>query len=407
MQISKRVQSMGEPALLKYYPLVDQAKARGIQVYYLNIGQPDIQTPQGFIQTIRGGHPEVLEYAQPEGEIDLREAAGSYYRRYGLNFKKDEMLITNGGSEALLFTFLTLFNPGDEVLTPEPLYSIYKEMAAVSGIHLKGIKTYAENGFALPEKQVLEEAITEKTKGFLMTNPGNPTGKVFTQEEVNRVAELALSHNLFVITDEVYREFIYEGAYVSPAHDSRLDEQCVVIDSISKRYSACGARIGFVLSKNKEVMYALRKLCQMRLAVSSVDQIGARELFKLNHVFFNAVIEEYRKRRDIVYECLKTIPGVVAEKPTGAFYYMAKLPVLKATDFIEWMITSFQEDGETVLLSPANDFYLNPADGADEVRIAYVLKSEDLRRAMALLKKGLEAYRLARPEAFKEMTDVH
>jgi len=407
MQISNRVQSMGEPALLKYYPLVDQAKAKGIQVYYLNIGQPDIKTPKRFMDTIQGGHPEVLEYAQPEGEIDLREAAGAYYKRHGLLFEKDEMLITNGGSEALLFTFLTLFNPGDEVLTPEPLYSIYKEMASVSGISLKGIQTYAEDGFALPSTEVLRAAVTEKTKGFLMTNPGNPTGKVFNQAEVNRIAELALAHNLYVITDEVYREFIYEGNYVSPAHDSRLDQQCVVIDSISKRYSACGARIGFVLSKNKDVLYALRKLCQMRLAVSSVDQIGARELFKLNHHFFDAVIAEYRKRRDIVYACLKTIPGVVAKKPTGAFYYMAKLPVVKATDFIEWMITDFQEDGETVLLSPANDFYLNPNNGADEVRIAYVLKSEDLQRAMDLLKKGLEAYRLARPEAFKETPDVH
>lgn len=403
MQISKRVMGMGEPALLKYYPLVDQAEAQGKKVYFLNIGQPDICTPPSFMKKVNEMKEQVLAYAAPEGEKALRDEACKYYKKYNLDYcSQDQMLITNGGSEALLFTFLTICNPEDEILTPEPLYSIYKEMASATSINLKGIKTYTAEGFALPGADVIEAAITPKTKAILITTPGNPTGKVFSKAEVERIRDIALKHNLYVISDEVYREFIYDGgAYVSPGHYADLNNNCIIIDSISKRYSACGARIGFILSKNSGFMSQIRKLCQMRLAVSSVDQLGAAELFKLDTSFFDDVLKEYTHRRDIVYDCLKTIEGVICTKPTGAFYYVAKLPVKDACNFIEWMITTFDYQGKTVLLSPANDFYLNPKDGADEVRIAYVLKDTDMVEAMETLKQGLLKYGQDFPERIK------
>lgn len=402
MQISKRVTGMGEPALLKYYPLVNKVQSEGKKVFFLNIGQPDIVTPPAFMKKVAAAKENVLAYEAPEGIEALREAASAYYRRYNLHYNADEMLVTNGGSEALLFTFLTICNPGDEILTPEPLYSIYKEMASVSSVQLKGIRTYAEDGFALPDTETIEKLITPGTKAILITNPGNPTGKVFSQEEIERLKDIAIRNQLYIITDEVYREFVYDDlCYVSPGHYPELKDNCIVVDSISKRYSACGARIGFILSKNKDFMYQARKLCQMRLAVSSVDQMGASELFKLDEGFFDDVLKEYTYRRDIVYDCLASIENVVCKKPKGAFYYVAKLPVKNACDFIEWMITDFDDNGRTVLLSPANDFYIHPEDGADEVRIAYVLKAPDMIEAMDVLKKGLAAYCEAYPEKCK------
>lgn len=402
MNVSQRITNMGEPALLKYYPLVDKVQAEGKKVYFLNIGQPDIITPPAFMDKIAETESSVLAYEAPEGIVDLRRAASAYYRRYDLHYQEDEMLVTNGGSEALMFTFLTICNPGEEILTPEPLYSIYKEMAAASSVCLKGIKTYAEEGFALPDAQTIEAQITPKTQAILITNPGNPTGKVYTREEIERIRDLAIKHQLYVITDEVYREFVYDGLqYVSPGHYPELDAHCIVIDSISKRYSACGARIGFILSKNQDFLYQARKLCQMRLAVSSVDQQGAAELFKLPEDFFDMVLKEYTHRRDIVYDYLSKMPDVICKKPTGAFYYVVKLPVIDACQFIEWMITDFDDNGKTVLLSPANDFYLHPEDGRDEVRLAYVLKDTDMIDAMKTLQKGLETYRAQYPERFK------
>jgi len=406
MQISQRVRNMGEPALLKYYPLVDQTLKKGIKVYYLNIGQPDIKTPESFMKKVNETKKTVLSYSKPEGEKALREAAVKYYAGYGLTYDPSEMLITNGGSEALLFAFLSICNPDDEILTFEPLYSVYKEMAAASSVNLIGVKTYAVEGFAIPDRETIEKAITPKTKAILITSPGNPTGKVFTEAEVRLLCDVAKAHHLYIISDEVYREFIYEeGAYASPALYPDVAENCIIVDSISKRYSACGARIGFILSKNKELIFEVRKLCQMRLAVSSVDQLGAAELFKLDTGFFDEVLAEYTRRRDIVYEALKDIKGIVCKKPTGAFYYVLKLPIKDACHFIEWMITDFNDAGRTVLLSPANDFYLDPKDGMDEVRLAYVLNEEDMKSAMAVLIKGLATYQQAFPEQVKGVKD--
>lgn len=402
METSKRIQKMSEPALLKYYSLVNAVKEKGKKVYLLNIGQPDIQTPKGFLERVNCLDEKVLSYQAPEGITPLREAACGYYKRLGLHYGFEDLLVTNGGSEALLFTFIGICNPGDEIITAEPLYSIYKEMAAATNVTLVGIKTYAEDGFALPEISVVEAAITPKTKAILMTNPGNPTGKVFTAKEIEVYKELALKYDLYLISDEVYREFVYDKqGYISPSQYPELDQNFILIDSISKRYSACGVRIGFIISKNKELMKQLKKLCQMRLAVSTVDQIGAVALFDLDQHFFDDILEEYALRREIVFQALQEIPGVICKEPKGAFYFMAKLPIKDACQFIEWMITDFEYCGETVLLSPANDFYLNPADGADEVRIAYVLKGEELRLAMEILKRGLAAYGQAFPERCK------
>lgn len=402
MEASRRVQGMGEPALLKYYPLVDKVKELGKKVYYLNIGQPDIKTPEGFMRKVNAMKENVLAYAAPEGESSLRDEACKYYERYGLYYKPEDMLITNGGSEALLFTLLSVCNPGDEILTPEPLYSIYKEMASATSVKLVGIMTHTEDGFALPDWKTIEALVTDRTKAILITNPGNPTGKVFTQAEIETIRDVALAHDLFILTDEVYREFVYDGLrYISPGHYPELSEHCIIVDSISKRYSACGARIGFILSKNKMLMHEIRKLCQMRLAVSSVDQAGAAELFKLGMDFFDEILAEYTHRRELVNDALMQMEGVVGKKPTGAFYYMVKLPVKDACDFIEWMITDFEYEGATVLLSPANDFYIHPEDGRDEVRLAYVLKESDLKQAMKVLAEGLKTYRKEHPEACK------
>lgn len=402
METSQRIQKMGEPALLKYYPLVSEAQKKGKKVYFLNIGQPDIKTPEGFLNTVNSIDQRVLSYQEPEGIIPLREAACGYYKRLGLDYDIKDLFVTNGGSEALLFTFIGICNAGDEILTAEPLYSIYKEMAAATDVNLVGFKTYAEDGFALPDAAVIEAAITPRTKAILMTNPGNPTGKVFSKEEIEVYVKLALKYDLYLISDEVYREFIYEGqTYLSPAQYGELSQQFILIDSISKRYSACGARIGFIISKNRELMSQLKKLVQMRLSVSTVDQIGAISLLNLDEHFFDAILKEYTSRREIVYNALKEIPGVICKEPKGAFYFMAKLPIRDAGDFIEWMINDFDYQGETVLLSPANDFYINPEDGADEVRIAYVLNGDDMLKSMIVLKHGLEAYSQAFPEACK------
>ncbi len=271
-------------------------------------------------------------------------------------------------------------------------------MAAATDVKLVGFKTYAEDGFALPDISVIEAKITSKTRGILMTNPGNPTGKVYTKKEIEELRDLAIKHRCYLISDEVYREFIYEDqVYVSPAQYPELKENFILIDSISKRYSACGARIGFIVSKNKRLMNQIKKLCQMRLAVSTVDQIGAVSLFELDNTFFKGVLKEYTDRREIVFKALQEIPGIICKEPKGAFYFMVKLPIKNARHFIEWMIVDFDDKGETILLSPANDFYLDPKDGADLVRIAYVLKGDEMSRSMEIFKNGLLAYQQVFP----------
>ncbi len=403
MNISNRINQMSEPALYKFYPDVHQKEAEGKKFYYLNIGQPDIETPKEFMDKVKEVRQKVLSYSDPEGQEELRKEALKYYKQFNLNYDEDDILITSGGSEALLFVFLTICNPGDQILTPEPFYSVYKEIAKATSVELVGIPTYAETQFSLPEKEIIEDLITDKTRGILITNPNNPTGKVFTKKEIEAIKDLCLEKEIFFIADEVYREFIYDGSeFISPGHYLELNQNTIIVDSVSKRYSACGARIGFIISKNKDVMLAIKKLCQMRLAVSSVDQQGATELFKLDTSFFDKSIKEYEHRRNLIFEKLKDRKDIVAKKPTGAFYYMVKLPVKSAEPFIDWLINEFDDNNESVILTPANDFYLDPEKGKDEVRLAYVLNEDELNRAIDVLLKGLDQYKKEHPENIKK-----
>jgi aspartate aminotransferase len=393
MNISNRVKGMSEPALLKYYPMVEKEREKGKYFYELNIGQPDIKTPPAFMSAVTDMKKKVLPYVSTEGIKPLREAIAAYYRKNGYPYDVEDILVTSGGSEALLFAFLTICNPGDSIITPEPMYSIYKELASVSNVNLIPIETKTEEGFALPPKEVINALMMPQVKGILITNPGNPTGKVFTEEEIQVLGELAEEYDAWLLTDEVYREFVYDRPHCpSPGKVKELEDRVIMIDSASKRYSACGARIGLVASKNKEVMKEILKLCQMRLSVSYIDQLGAVNLFQLDEKFFQATLEEYRQRRNVVYEGLHKIEGVVCAKPGGAFYVVAKLPVDDSSDFIEWMITDFELENETVLLSPMHDFYYTKNKGEDEVRIAYVLNAEDLKRALEILEAGLKEY---------------
>lgn len=384
---------MKQPALLKYYPIVRQVQKQGKKIYFLNIGQPDIKTPDVYFKKINSVDTEVLPYVDSEGISELLKSIVDYYKIYNIDFKQEDILVTNGGSEAILFSFMSICDPGDEILTPEPFYSIYKEIAESIDIKLIPITTYAEDGFDLPDIKDIEKLITHKTKAVLITNPSNPTGKVYSKKEVNLLFELVKKHSLYLISDEVYREYVYDGLEcLSLASYKDVEEYIVIIESISKRFSACGARIGFIASKNQKLMKQVLKLCQMRISVSYLDQIGAVELFKLDKEYFKESLQEYQKRRDIVFSALEQIEGVVCKKPKGAFYVILKLPVESAEDFILWLLRDYELNNETILLSPASGFYITEGMGIDEVRIAYVLKEEELKKAMNIFKEGLRKY---------------
>ena len=394
MNLSKRINNMQESPIRKLVPIATKAKEKGKTVYHLNIGQPDIKTPEVFLEAIREFDEEVIEYSFSQGEPELIESMIEYYKTYDIEFETDEILITNGGSEALLFSLIATCNAGDEVLVPEPFYTNYNGFSLPIGVDVKPITTHAKDGFALPSKEDIEKSINENTKAILLSNPGNPTGVIYTPEEVQRIADLALENDLFIIADEVYREFVYDDFdYTSFGNIDRVQDRVIIIDSISKRYSACGARIGSFASKNKELVAAVLKLCQSRLCVPTLEQIGATELYKVDKSYFKSVNKEYKKRRDIVYNALNDIDGVICEKPHGAFYIIAKLPIEDAEDFVIWMLEEFSDNNETVMFAPAEGFYATEGLGKDEIRIAYILNEENLKRAMQLLKLGLDEYK--------------
>ena len=394
MNLSKRINNMQESPIRKLVPIATKAKEKGKTVYHLNIGQPDIETPDVFLEAIREFDEDVIEYSFSQGEPALIDAMIEYYKTYDIEFESDEILITNGGSEALLFSLIATCNPGDEVLVPEPFYTNYNGFSLPIGVNVKPITTHAKDGFALPSKEDIEKLVNENTKAILLSNPGNPTGVIYTPEEVERIADLAIENDLFIIADEVYREFVYDDFdYTSFGNIDRVKDRVIIIDSISKRYSACGARIGSFASKNKELVAAVLKLCQSRLCVPTLEQIGATELYKVDQSYFKSVNEEYKKRRDIVYNALNDIDGVICEKPHGAFYIIAKLPIEDAEDFVIWMLKEFDDNNETVMFAPAEGFYATDGLGKDEIRIAYILNEENLKRAMELLKLGLEEYK--------------
>ena len=390
---SNRVTAMQASPIRKLVPFATAAKADGVKVYHLNIGQPDIKTPRGFFEAVKNFDNEVLEYAVSQGIPELIEALQDYYKTYDMHFDKDELLITNGGSEALLFAMMATCDPGDKLLIPEPFYTNYNGFGQCVNVGVAPITTKAENGFHLPSKEEILSKIDDKVKAILLSNPGNPTGAIYSKEELEMIAEIAIEKDLWIISDEVYREFVYDGLeYTSFGNLKQVEDRVIIIDSVSKRYSACGARIGSIASKNKELIAQIMKLCQGRLCVPTLEQVGAVELYKTPVSYFKEVNDEYRKRRDVLYSELMKVDGVICEKPTGAFYIVAKLPVDNAEEFVKWMLTEFRVDNETVMATPAEGFYATPGLGRDEIRLAYILKEEDLRKAAKILKEGLEAY---------------
>ncbi len=393
MRTSYRSRAMQASPIRKLVPFADQAKKRGVKVYHLNIGQPDIETPKVFMEAVQQAEFDVLAYADSHGWEPLRQAIAAYYKRLDLPFEAEDVIITNGGSEALQWALLIACDTGEEVLVPEPFYTNYRGFAAPYLVGISPITTCPEEGFALPSRERIEELISDKTRGFLLSNPGNPAGVVYSPEEVRMLSDIARDRGLFIIADEVYREFCYDGKEAT-SFGSLTDnlDRLILIDSISKRFSACGARIGSLTSKNKEVMTAALKLGQARLCAPTLEMIGAKALYELDPAYFTPIRERYEERRDILVDALRGMEGVLCEKPGGAFYAIAKLPVDKADDFAIWLLTDFELDGGTVMLAPAENFYQTPGMGLDEVRVAYVLNTDDLKEAMRILKAALKVY---------------
>ena len=394
MKFSNRLSSMQESPIRKLAPFATAAKADGVKVYHLNIGQPDIITPVGFFDAVKNFDNKVLEYAGSQGIPELIEAIRKYYTTYNMHFDNEDIIITNGGSEALLFSFMAACDPGDNILVPEPFYTNYNGFSQCLNINVKSVTTIAEEGFHLPAKEEILAKIDDKTTAILVVNPGNPTGCVYTKEEVQMLAEIAKENDLWIIADEVYREFVYEGLeYTSFGNIKEVEDRVIIIDSVSKRYSACGARIGSIACKNKKFIAEIMKVCQGRLCVATMEQLGAAALYGTPSSYFKEVNDEYRRRRDTLYDELMKAEGVICEKPMGAFYIVAKLPVENAEDFVAWMLKDFRRDGETVMCTPAEGFYSTPGLGKNEVRLAYVLKEEDLRKSGQLLKEALQEYK--------------
>lgn len=393
MKLSNKVEAMQFSPIRKFNPIAQKAKDAGKKVYHLNIGQPDVETPACFMDAIRAYENKVIAYAESGGITELQDAVSDYFKTYGMEIGRNDMIVTTGGSEALTMTFLALLNEGDEVLIAEPFYTNYHTFATSAGGKVVPITTKAEEGYHYAKREQIEPLITEKTKAICCINPGNPTGTVLTKEEMQLIGDIAKEHDLWIIADEVYREFAYDGREaVSFGQVKDVEDRVIIIDSVSKRFSACGARIGLLVSKNQEFMQSVMKIAQGRLCVSTVDQVGAAALFKLPASYYDEVKAEYCGRRDVVYEELMKIPGVVCQKPGGAFYMTAKLPVDSVEDFLMFLLTEFEDNGETVMFAPAEGFYATPGLGKDEMRIAYVLNQADMRRGVELIRLGIEAY---------------
>jgi len=372
-----------------------KAKNEGAKIYHLNIGQPDLETPPAYYEAIRQFDNSTLAYAESPGMPLLIEAIRNYYKNLGVDLEPEDILITTGGSEALLFTYLSILDPYTEVIIPEPYYPNYTTFVHAAGGVIRALHTSPEEGYRYAFKKRIEKLITPNTRAIMITNPGNPTGVVLNEREMRMIADIAKKHDLFLISDEVYREFCYDDQFGVPTMGRYNDiaDNLVIIDSVSKRFSACGARVGCVITKNKELQQALLKFCQSRLSVATIDQIGSAALYSVDKEFYEKSKEEYRRRRDTVVSGLRNIPGVMVEEPMGAFYVMASLPVDNSDKFQRWLLTEFRDNGETVMFAPGKPFYETPGSGINEVRIAYVLKQEDLQRAMELLAKGIEQYR--------------
>lgn len=391
--ISHRGHEMPSSPIRKLTPLANEAKARGIKVYHLNIGQPDLPTPPSALEALKHVDRNVLEYSPSAGFLSLREKLADYYRKYRIELTPDDIIVTSGGSEAVLFAFLACLNPGEEIIVPEPAYANYMAFAVSAGAVIKSVPSSIETGFALPPVEEFEKLITDRTKAILICNPNNPTGYLYTRSEMNQIRDIVKKHDLYLFSDEVYREFIYTGSpYISACHLEGIEQNVVLIDSVSKRYSECGIRIGALVTKNAELRKTVMKFCQARLSPPLIGQLVAEASIEDTEEYSAEVYEEYVARRKCLVDGLNKIPGVYSPIPMGAFYTVAKLPVDDADKFCAWCLSDFSYEGETVMMAPASGFYSTPGLGKDEVRIAYVLKKEDLQRAIFLLEKALEAY---------------
>lgn len=391
--LSEKAILMPASPIRKLVPYSEKAKTKGITVYHLNIGQPDIETPEVALNAVKNLDRKVIEYSHSAGFESYRNALSAYYVKNGIRVSPKDIIITTGGSEALIFGFMTTCNPGDEVIIPEPFYANYNGFAVTAGINVVPVTATIESGFALPPITEIEKKITSMTKGIVICNPGNPTGYLYSKEELEQLRDLVKKHDLFLFADEVYREFCYDGAVpFSVMNLDGIENNVIMIDSVSKRYSMCGARIGALISKNKEVMAAALKFGQARLSPPTIDQIAAEAALKTPQSYFDNVVHEYVQRRNIMIQGLNSIPGVFCPNPSGAFYCVAKFPVDDAEKFCQWLLEDFSYEGQTVMMAPSNGFYATKGAGLQEARIAYVLNQEDLKNAVICLEKALEVY---------------
>lgn len=396
MKLSQRVQTCELSPMRKFHPFAVEAQAKGRKIYHLNIGQPDIATPQVYFDAVRNFADPVLEYAESPGVPSYLHAVQAYYARLGAHYEEADILATTGGSEALSIVMQCILDPGSEVLIPEPYYPNYATFIRAACGHVCPIPTSPEEGYHYADRAKIEALIHENTRAIMITNPSNPTGVTLTAEERQMLLDVAREYDIYLICDEVYREFFYNGeGLVTMGTLDDPNGNLVIIDSVSKRFSACGARIGCLISKNKALMAEAMKFCQARLSVATLDQVAAAALYTVDQHYFDEMRLEYQRRRDTVMEKLRTIPGVTCRTPDGAFYLMAALPIDDADRFQQWLLTDFEDHGETVMFSPGHSFYATPGNGVNEVRIAYVLKEEDLSRAMDLLALGIKAYQKA------------
>lgn len=392
-ELSRRAIEVQASPIRKLVPYADEAKKRGIHVYHLNIGQPDIETPPEFWNAVKNYSQKVLAYGHSQGLASYLQALSEYYKRCGIDVTPNEIVVTTGGSEAIVFAFTLICAPGEKIIVFEPFYTNYNGFATMASIELVPLETKAEEGFHLPPREVIEAAIDNDVRGVIICNPNNPTGTLFTYDEMEMLADIARNHGLFILSDEVYREFVYEGAHTSIFDIPGVEEYAIMLDSISKRYSACGARIGSLVTRNRRLHQAAVKFGQARLCSPTLEQVGAEAALKLGPVYFERIMGEYKRRRDIVYEGLMAIEGTVCVRPAGAFYAMAKLPIADSEDFAKFMLAEFSRDGKTVMVAPGPGFYASPGKGKDECRIAYVLNTDALADAMRILKLGVEAFK--------------
>jgi aspartate aminotransferase len=392
-KISQKANLMPSSPIRKLVPYAEQAKKLGRKVYHLNIGQPDIETPETMLNAIKSFSPKVVEYSHSAGIESYRRKLAGYYKTHNINIDYSDIMITTGGSEAILIAMMTCLNEGDEIIVPEPFYANYNGFATQAGVVVKPVRSFIEDGFSLPSIKKFEESITSKTKAIMICNPSNPTGYLYTKAELEALRDLVQKHDLFLFADEVYREFCYDGAeYISVMHLTGIDKNVVLLDSVSKRYSACGARIGALITKNKEVMAGAMKFAQARLSPPTFGQVASEAAIDTPASYFENVKKEYVARRDFVVNALNKMDGVFCPKPQGAFYCIARLPINDADEFCQWLLEKFEFKNQTVMLAPATGFYFTEGAGKDEVRIAYVLNINDLNNAMICLDEALKVY---------------